>query len=350
MPDTIHQLTETVRQAAAAKSALRPLGHGSKDFYGGPLAGEPLEVSAHSGIVEYEPSELVVTVRAGTSLDELETALRAQGQMLGFEPPRFGGKGTVGGAVASGLSGPRRACAGAVRDFILGSKIIDGTGEPLAFGGKVIKNVAGFDLSRLLAGSLGTLGVITEVSFKTLPLPAREETLRFEFGEADAIRTMNQWAGKPLPISATCWHAGQLHVRLSGAQRAIESALDKLGGERLADASSFWQQVRDHQHAFFAGPAPLWRVSLPSTAEPVFFGAEPLIEWNGALRWLRGTMNAEDVRAKAAALGGHATRFRGAERTAVFQPLPAPMQALHRRIKLSLDPHNILSPGRMDNF
>jgi glycolate oxidase FAD binding subunit len=276
--------------------------------------------------------------------------LAEAGQLLAFEPPRFNGAGTIGGAIAAGLSGPRRAYAGAARDFILGTRVIDGKGNDLAFGGRVIKNVAGFDVSRLMAGALGTLGVITEISLKTLPRPPAEATLRFTLSEADAIRRMNQWAGKPLPLSATCFRAGVLTVRLSGAESALKAAIGKLGGEMLADETAFWDGLRDQTDGFFAAPT-LWRVSLPATSPPLDIGVPQLIEWGGGLRWLAGQVDAVALRDKVTALGGHATLFRAADKSAgVFQPLAPGMAALHQRLKRSLDPGNIFNRGRMYEF
>ena len=261
-------LVEAVRAAAAARTPLCLRGSGSKDFYGNAPRGEPLDTRVWSGIVRYEPTELVVTARCGTPLAALEAALAERGQMLPFEPPHHGPGATVGGCVAAGLSGPRRASAGAVRDFVLGARLLDGQARVLAFGGEVMKNVAGYDVSRLLAGSLGTLGVILEVSFKVLPRPPEECTLRFELPEARAIESLNQWAGRPLPISASAWRDGVLNLRLSGAAAALRAAGEKLGGEALAAdaAEAYWRGVREQSDAFFGGAAPLWRIALPSSA------------------------------------------------------------------------------------
>ncbi|HUP28647.1 MAG TPA: glycolate oxidase subunit GlcE, partial [Usitatibacter sp.] len=232
----IADLCHRVAQSAERKEPLRIRGGGTKDFYGGKASGDVVEISPYAGIVAYEPKELVLTVRAGTPVADVEAALDAQRQMLPFEPPRFEagtatGRATIGGTVAAGLSGPRRPYAGAVRDFVLGTRIVNGKGEDLTFGGRVIKNVAGYDVSRLMAGAFGTLGVITEISFKVLPRPAAESTLAFEMDEAEAIGSVNRWAGQPLPLSATAWQEGRLRVRLSGAQAAVDAARKKLGGE-----------------------------------------------------------------------------------------------------------------------
>ncbi|MBX6393515.1 MAG: glycolate oxidase subunit GlcE, partial [Burkholderiales bacterium] len=287
-------------------------------------------------------------VRAGTPLEEVERTLAERNQMLAFEPPRFAPGGTIGGAVASGLSGPRRQAVGAVRDFVLGVRMLDGRGNDLRFGGRVMKNVAGYDVSRLMAGALGTLGVLTEISLKVLPRPAAEATLRFEMPEAVAIQTINTWLARPLPISASAWQDGELLVRLSGARVAVESACARLGGERVDDAEDYWRSVRDHTAAFFRTDEPLWRVSVPSTAKPLELPGAQFIEWGGALRWLVTEADARTVRAAAEARGGHATLFRGGDgQTPVFHPLPPVAMDIHRRLKREFDPHGILNPGRM---
>jgi glycolate oxidase FAD binding subunit len=343
-------LRERIREAAGRGTALRLRGGGSKDFYGGAPRGEVLDTRAHAGIVDYEPTELVVTARCGTPLAELEAALAAQGQMLAFEPPHFGSGATLGGCVAAGLSGPRRAAAGALRDFILGARLVDGRARELAFGGRVMKNVAGYDVSRLLAGSLGTLGLIVEVSLKVLPRPAAERTLRLELPQARAIEQLNRWAGTPVPISASAWRDGELTLRLSGAGAAVRAAAQTLGGHTLAEdaATRFWTGVREHTDAFFAGDAALWRLSLPSSAPPLELPGEPLIEWGGALRWLRSGADAASVRAAAARAGGHATLFRGGDKAAgVFTPLAPALARLHRELKAAFDPAGVVNPGRL---
>ena len=347
---------QRIREAAAAKSPLRIRGGGTKDFYGQALSGDVLDATACSGVVDYDPTELVITARGGTPLADIERTMREAGQMLAFEPPYFGAGATLGGCVAAGLSGPRRPYAGAVRDFVLGVRVLDGRGDDLAFGGRVMKNVAGFDVSRLMTGALGTLGVLVEVSLKCLPLPKAEATLVFEGDAADAIRRTNEWGGRPLPLSATCWHDGRLAVRLSGAAPAVAAAIAKLGGEVRPEGAAndaFWASVREQTHPFFAAAAaatPLWRLSVKSTAPFTDLGGAQLIEWGGALRWLAAGPTADPaaIRAWAQSHGGHATLFRAADKTAgVFHPLPAPMLELHRRLKANFDPAGILNPGRM---
>ena len=349
----IDALRDEVRAAASEGRRLRIRGSGSKDFYGGPLEGDVLDARGLTGIVMYAPTELVVTARAGTALAEIEDELARHGQMLAFEPPRHGPGATLGGVVACGFSGPRRAAAGAARDFVLGVRVVDGTGEALAFGGQVIKNVAGFDVSRLMAGALGTLGVLTEISLKCVPRPRVERTLAIDCDAAEAIRLCNEWGARPLPISATCHVAGRLWVRLSGAGPAVAAAAAEVGGVEADDAAP-WQALRDQTHPFFApavaGAAPLWRLSVRSTAACEDLGGDMLVEWGGALRWLapRAPADPPRLRAWAAAQGGHATLYRAQDKTpGVFQPLAPPILALHEKLKRVFDPHGILNRGRL---
>jgi glycolate oxidase FAD binding subunit len=346
---SLERIQEQVREAARRKRPLRLRGGGTKDFYGRAGEGEVLDTRGYAGIVSYDPTELVVTARCGTPLAELELALAAHRQYLPFEPPHFGAGATVGGCVASGLSGPRRASAGALRDFVLGTKLVDGRGRVLSFGGQVMKNVAGYDISRLLAGSLGTLGVIAEVSLKVLPQPPHETTLQLEIDAAGALERMNAWAGQPLPVSATAWHDGRLSVRLSGSASAIRAAEQKLGAAPFAgDADALWRDIREQSHPFFAGTTPLWRLALPSTAAPLDLAGVQLIEWSGGLRWLRSPDEPARIRAAADRAGGHATLFR----TSIgegdrFAPLEDAGMRLHRALKNVFDPEGVLNPGRM---
>ncbi|MGH9142631.1 MAG: glycolate oxidase subunit GlcE [Vicinamibacterales bacterium] len=339
-----------VRQAAERGSPLRLRGGGTKDFYGNPPRGAPCDTRGYAGIVSYEPTELVVTARCGTPLAELESALGERGQCLPFEPPHFGTAATIGGCVAAGLSGPRRASAGALRDFVLGAKIVDGRGRLLSFGGQVMKNVAGYDASRLLAGSLGTLGIIVEVSLKVLPRASSERTLRLELSEERAIEQCNRWAAQPLPVSATAWHAGELRVRLSGAKAALAAAAPKIGGEGVPEdeARTFWRSIREQEHGFFAGNAALWRIAVPPTTPPLGLAGEPLLEWGGGLRWVKSEAAAQAVREAARRAGGHATLFRGADKSpGTFAPLEPALMRLHRELKAAFDPAGILNPGRL---
>jgi glycolate oxidase FAD binding subunit len=348
MNDLTEKFVERIR-AVGAPLCIR--GAGSKDFYGNAPQGEVLDTQGHTGIVAYEPTELFVTARCGTPLAEIEAALAAKGQYLPFEPPRFAADSTIGGVVAAGLSGPRRASAGSVRDYVLGVRLLDGAARELVFGGQVMKNVAGYDVSRLIAGSLGTLGLILDVTLKVLPRPAAEATLRFELKQAEALDRLNRWAGQPLPIVASAWDAGTLTLKLAGARAAVEAAEQKLGAGGTVDAGAFWDELRDQKSSFFAGDAPLWRLSVPSVAPVIDLPGNTLIEWGGAQRWLRSDAPAATVRAAAAAVGGSATLYRApAELKAAagaFAPLPEPLMALHRRLKAAFDPRGIFNPGRL---
>ena len=349
----IEQFRQQVLAAGADKRPLRIRGGGTKDWYGQALDGDILDTRAYCGIIDYEPTELVITARCGTPLADIEAALAERGQMLAFEPPHFGPGATFGGAVAAGLSGPRRATSGAVRDFVLGAVLMDGTGEVLTFGGQVMKNVAGYDVSRLLAGSMGTLGLMLQHSVKVLPVALREATLRFESSEIDAIRRLNEWGGQPLPISASCWHAGVLTVRLAGAQAAVDAAVRQFGGAAVEDGPGFWASLREQQHAFFtgAGADSVWRLSVPSTTGAIILKGEQLIEWGGAQRWLKAGSDAAtavSIRSAVSALGGHATLFRGGDKgVGVFQPLAPAIAKIHQRLKAAFDPSHIFNPGRM---
>jgi glycolate oxidase FAD binding subunit len=351
MESIVEQFQEQVRAAVRDQRPLRIRGGGTKDWYGQDLEGEILDTRGYVGIVDYEPTELVITARCGTPLAEIEAVLAEHRQMLAFEPPHFGMQATLGGTIAAGLSGPRRASSGALRDFVLGAKLLDGKAEVLTFGGQVMKNVAGYDVSRLLAGSLGTLGLLLEVSVKVLPLAFAETTLRFAMSEIDAIRKLNEWAGQPLPISASCWIDGVLALRLSGAQAAVDNAVRELGGEVMAGCARFWADLREQRHAFFDGDAPLWRLSVPSTVGAIVLGGNQLIEWGGAQRWLRAPADADSarrIRRTVGASGGHATLFRGGDKSVgVFQPLAPPVARIHERLKAGFDPSHIFNPGRM---
>jgi glycolate oxidase FAD binding subunit len=341
---SLQSLSDRIREAADRKLPLRLRGGGSKDFYGNPPRGELLDTRAYASIVDYEPSELVLTARCGTPLAEIEGVLHEKAQCLPFEPPHFGAA-TFGGCIAAGLSGPRRASAGALRDFVLGVKLLDGRGRIVQFGGQVMKNVAGYDVSRLVAGSLGTLGLIAEASIKVLPRPPVELTRRLEMDEGAALEAMNRWAGEPLPVSATAWHAGVLHVRLSGSDAAVRGAVARIGG---TEVDYRWDAIREQTHPFFAGrisgDGALWRIAVPSVAPPL--AGEQLIEWSGALRWLRG--DPAQIREVAKRAGGHATLFRGADKSAgAFPSLEPVLMRLHRQLKSAFDPAGIFNPGRL---
>ena len=354
MAETLELWRDQIASAASGGEPICIHGGNSKAFYGQTPVGEPLDTRAHHGVVTYEPSELVVTARAGTPLAELEATLAEQGQMLAFEPPHFG-QATVGGCVAAGLAGPRRARVGGVRDYVLGAQLLDGNGKLLNFGGQVMKNVAGYDISRFLAGSLGMLGVITEVSLKVLPVPECELTLRLSLDLESARDAMRSWAARPVPVSATAWNAGELHLRLSGGASAVEAAAQSIGGERLTseNATELWQQLREQRYHFFTNTeAPLWRLALPTTAElpigDLFNEEEVMLEWNCGQCWLLSNPPASAIREFASRAGGHATLFRGGDRTGhVFTPLPDAAMALQRNLKAVFDPAGVFNPGRM---
>ena len=360
-----------MRSAAQNRTPLRFRGGGSKDFYGQSLAGQLLDTRALSGVVNYEPSELVVTVGAGSSLAELEALLAGQGQCLPFEPPHFRrdanaeSLATVGGMLAAGLSGPARASAGAVRDYVLGLQLINGRAEHLTFGGQVMKNVAGYDVSRLMNGSMGTLALLTEISLKVLPIAPAEATLVFACDQALALSWLHGWGARPLPLNASCWleqdGQGQLYLRLRGAQAAVAAACKSLGGELMAAdaAQAFWFACRDQQLAWFTQRQPeqdLWRLSLPQTAAVLELPetcAGTLIEWHGAQRWIRaGAAAAPTLRALAAKAGGHATLFRTAQSHPVsavprFDRLQPALARIQAGLMLEFDPAGIFNPERV---
>ena len=346
--DMTADLHEQVRTAYGDHTPLCPRGSGSKDFLGRTVQAATLDCSKHRGVVSYEPMELVVTARVGTPMHELEAVLAENGQMLPFEPPHFGDSATLGGTIACGLSGPRRPYAGAARDFVLGTRIINGHAQVLRFGGEVMKNVAGYDVSRLLTGSMGTLAVLLDVSMKVLPMPEMNITVAFEHSPADSIKVMNAWAADPIPISASCHWRGRTYLRLSGSARGVRSAQATLGGDVIDDDLHFWRALREQQSEFFEGPSPLWRISIPATTAPLDLPGEWLLDWGGAQRWLRSDADAATIRALVADCGGHAVAYRNVDPSQdAFHPLSAGLLGLHQRIKTSFDPHNIFSPGRI---
>ena len=385
----ITELTDRIKAAAAARTPLRIRGGGTKDFYAQSLQGEILDTTGLRGVTSYEPSELVVTALAGTPLAELEALLATQGQCLPFEPPHFspgapipqppgggspyggtaaGSAATVGGMVAAGLSGPARASSGGVRDFMLGVKFINGLGEELTFGGQVMKNVAGYDVSRLMAGSMGTLGVITEVSLKVLPVPPAEATLRFDCSQSEALQWLHGWGGQPLPLSASCWlheegsDTGTLYLRLRGAVAAVQAAchtLGKLPGATLEEPVQVaveWMACRHQQLPWFLARSDtqdLWRLSVPQTAPVLDLPESPLIEWHGGQRWVRADRkHADQLRRVAREAGGHATLFIAARAGDTwagdrFDALKPPLDRIQRNLKAQFDPGGIFNPNRM---
>lgn len=359
-PDAMHDVREAIRTrvlcATASGLPLEIHGGRTKHWYGETPSGDALDMRAYRGIVAYDPAELVITARAGTSLADIEATLAERGQILPFEPPHFGTGATLGGCIAAGLAGPRRPHVGAPRDFVLGAVVMNGQGQVLHFGGQVMKNVAGYDVSRVLAGSLGTLGVILELSIKVLPQSVAEATLRYAMSQAQAIDQLNRWGGKPLPITGSVWHEGVLHVRLGGAAAAVDAARATMGGQHLdaIDAAGLWHALREQTHAYFAkAPVtgdglPLWRLSVPPTTAPLAHADETLIEWGGAQRWWITTRPATEVRAIAAAAGGHATLFRNGDKTAgVFTALPGAERAIGERLQQAFDPSRIFNRHRL---
>ncbi len=365
MEQALQSLTDQVRAAHAHHTPLHITGSGSKAFMAPPSGAAPLDLRPYHGIVAYEPTELVVTVRAGTRLADLEAALAEQRQYLPFEPPHYGSDGTVGGMVAAGLSGPARASVGAVRDYVLGVRMLNGLGQDLRFGGQVMKNVAGYDVSRLMAGSWGQLGAITEVSLKVLPLPPAQATLRFAYSQAQALERLQAWGGQPLPLNASCWvhDAGvdTLFVRLRGASAAVEAACRTLGGERMDNAATDgdWRACRDQRLPWFASAGAaqgldLWRLSVPAAAPVLGLPADlapPLIEWHGALRWVwAGAEHAHTLHSAARQAGGNAMLFRAsgavsADAMTQFDSIPEPLRKLHARVRQAFDPAGIFHPG-----
>ncbi|MCE0459847.1 glycolate oxidase subunit GlcE [Pseudomonas uvaldensis] len=341
--DASDRLLEQVNRARANATPLRIQGSNSKAFLGREVAGEVLDTREHRGIVHYDPTELVITARAGTPLRELLATLDAAGQHLPCEPPAFGEDATVGGMIAAGLSGPRRPWAGSVRDFVLGTRMISGHGTLLRFGGEVMKNVAGYDLSRLLAGSFGCLGVITEVSLKVLPKPRHSLSIRLEMTSAEALEKLAEWGRQPLPISAACHDGDCLGLRLEGGEGSVNAARQRFGGEVID--GQYWSDLNEHRLAFFDEGQPLWRLSLPNHIGPLDLPGAQLIDWAGSQRWLK--TDAKTLQALAHEVGGHATCYSHGVIDTPFQPLAPALLRYHRRLKAQLDPLGLFNPGRM---
>ena len=345
--DLASSLAERLRDASARGTPLRLAGGDTKRFYGRPVTGETLDLRDHAGVVNYDPAELVLTVRCGTRLADIDTLLAANGQRLPFDPPRHGVDATIGGAIAAGLAGPSRPRQGAVRDHVQGVRLLTGDGRPMRFGGEVLKNVAGYDVARLMAGSLGILGVLLELSLRVLPRPMADLTLVFDVDGAAALDRVARWSGTSLPLVASTWVAGRLFARFEGTDATLAAVHRQEGGETLAHGASFWTSVRDQTHPFFAGATRLWRLHLPGGGGLPLAGDAALVEWQGAQWWYHDRADA-DLRAVAAAAGGTATLFRGAtDQEEVFAPLTPPVLRLHRALKKVFDPAGILNPGRM---
>ncbi|MBI1422870.1 MAG: glycolate oxidase subunit GlcE [Gammaproteobacteria bacterium] len=345
--DCSADLREQVATHCQHNTPMQIVAGGSKAFYGNAVDAQPLVVNDHRGIVHYEPTELVLSARCGTPLTEIEQTLADNQQMLGFEPPHFTGHATLGGTIAAGLSGPARPFRGAARDFVLGVHMINGKAEHLRFGGEVMKNVAGYDLSRLLTGSLGTLGVLLDVSLKVLPRPEVEQTLGFELSDRIAIQRMSELNLQAFPISAACHDGERMYLRLSGNAAAVKSAQKQIGGEDVKDAAKFWHSLREMSYPFFQTTRPLWRLSLAAASAPLAIDGKQFTDWGGAQRWLVSDADPADVRQRLSELGGHATLFRNGGEQPVFQPLTGKLHELHINLKLAFDPHCLFNPGRM---
>lgn len=348
MSDISQPLAQQVIDAAESKTPLSIIGSGSKAFLGNPVNATPLDVTSHTGVVNYEPTELVITARAGTPLAEIEQLLADNQQMLSPEMPDFNGKSTIGGCVAAGLGGPRRPWGGAPRDVLLGTRLLDGQGQIMSFGGQVMKNVAGYDVSRLQAGALGTLGVLLDVSLKVLPAHTASTTLVFELSREQALTKMRELARKPAPISGACHLDGQMYLRLEGNQANVDDWTTRLGGEDKQLHQTFWQNLRNHKLDYFQSQRTLWRLSLPPATPQLPCEQHALLDWAGGQRWVYSSESAEHIREQVARHKGHAEVFRrGDDCTAPWQSLAPPLQTLHVRLKQKFDPHNILNPGRL---
>jgi len=343
--DASGDLLDRVNAAIAARQPLLISGGGTKAFLGRPVEGQRLDTRMHRGVVSYDPTELVITARAGTPLLELQAMVAEHGQMLPFEPPAHGEGATLGGMVASGLSGPRRPWAGAVRDYVLGTRLITGEGKHVRLGGEVMKNVAGYDVSRLLAGSFGSLGVLTEVSLKVLPRPRACLSLKMAASAEQALRTLAEWGQQPLPISAACHLQGWLYLRLEGGEGSVTAAHQRIGGEPLDNA--WWEALNEQRLAFFNDPRPLWRLSLPNNTAPLTLVGEQLLDWGGAQRWVKTAQQHHSIRQVCAAAGGHATCYTPGVTDLPFEPLAPALLRYHRQLKARFDPHGIFNPGRL---
>lgn len=348
--DCTDDIQQRLQQLLAVQQDVQIIAGNSKAFYGRKAGGELLSVADHSGIVEYDFRELVVTARAGTTLAELKTVLAENNQYLPFDPPSYADNATLGGTLACGFSGPSRPYAGSARDYVLGSKILNGRAELLTLGGQVMKNVAGYDLSRLMVGALGSLGIILQASLKVLPRPAVQHTLVLEMQAEQAIKEMNRVAGTQHPLNASAWFDGLLYLRFAGFEASVSKAASEIGGESLDDADTFWDALREHQHRFFATDKPLWRLSVPATTAVLDLPGRTFYDWGGAQRWFvpDTAVDASILFETAGHAGGHATLFRHGNHDAeVFQPLPDELMALHRKLRQSMDPQQLLNPGRM---
>tara|TARA_B100000686_G_scaffold355146_1_gene470397 strand:+ start:42734 stop:43795 length:1062 start_codon:yes stop_codon:yes gene_type:complete len=349
MIDLSQSLSDAICEAESSLTLLRIVGSDTKHFLGRQPIGEPIDVSKHAGIISYEPTELSLTVKCGSLISDIQEEINRSGQQLPFEPPNYNSEASIGGTIACGLSGPARPYAGSLRDFLLGITCINGRGEILRFGGQVMKNVAGYDAARLMAGAMGTLGLILDASFKVLPVPQKERTQIYDVDEKTAISWMNKLGGKPLPITGTCFFENELRIRLSGTEASVTSAVKEIGGTEDPNAEKFWIELREQKLPFFENANILWRIIVPPAVDPLKLPGKSLIEWGGGLRWLARYPHEDDsVYRLSEKLGGHATKFRGGDRSEeVEHPLSQQMFTLHHNLKLAFDPAGILNPGRL---
>jgi glycolate oxidase FAD binding subunit len=347
MADCNNEIASTIQEALDEKKALQICAGNTKQFYGRSINGTSISLAQHTGIIEYEPSELYVTARSGTPLSEIEKAVTDQNQILPCEPPHFGGSATLGGSIACGLAGPRRVSAGHVRDCVLGIEIVNGKGELLRFGGKVMKNVAGYDVSRLMCGALGTLGIIMTVSLRLLPKPESEQTIALSVDFETAVNKLNHWANTPIPITASFYDGKELFIRLSSSTTAVKACTKSIGGEITDTGHLLWNSIKEHEHSFFTTQNPLWRISVPPNTQKLNLPGEHVMEWNGALRWYSSDADEQTIRIEAERVGGHATLFKGDITHQVFHPLPKTSMKVHKKLKQVFDPAGILNPGKM---
>ncbi len=347
MADIRTDIASQIEDAFERRQTLYIKAGDTKHFYGRKIQGKPLSLLKHAGITEYEPSELFIKACSGTPLNDIERLIATKNQMLPFEPPHFGFTTTLGGMIAAGLSGPRRLSAGGARDCILGIEIINGRGKYLRFGGKVMKNVAGYDVSRLMCGALGTLGVLMSVTLRLTPKPSCEQTVVMSFSNAGAIQKMNAWANTSMPITATFYDGNNLYIRLSGSLSTVNSCIKNIGGDLLDQNDMFWKNIKEQTHEFFVTDLPLWRISVPPNTAPLNIHGSHVMEWNGGLRWYTTDTDAKDIRAEVECFGGHACLFRGDATQQIFHPLSQASLNIHRKLKQAFDPAGILNPCKM---
>ena len=348
MPDDSKNLLEQVKDACTHNSPLRIAGNDSKRFMGRRTTGKLLTVSGHSGIVSYEPTELVITVRSGTKIVDVDAALAEHMQFLGSDPPAFNRDATIGGTLACNQSGPARPWFGSIRDHVLGVRLINGRGEHLRYGGRVLKNVAGYDVSRLQAGAMGTLGIITEISLRVFPRPEYTATGVSELDCRAAIEMMNNRTSKGGPLCGAAWVDNRLYLRYSGCEPAVRSHTREIGGHLLEDCNGFWTALREQRQPFFAGDEPLWRFSVESGADHFDEDGKWLIDWGGAQRWLRGDYEFKELETMADRIHGQVSLYRGGDRDGeVFHSRSKTEMQVHKRIKSAFDPQGIFNPGRL---